>query len=335
MTPSLYLGIDAGNSKTLAVVADSTGRILGCARGGVGDIYAAGGSEPAVRVVAELVDEVLDRAGARRDHLRSAAFRLAGIDWPEDRRLWGDALDEVLAPRTRRTIKNDGFALLRCGSADGVGVAVSLGTGAAIAGRGESGEEFAVSWWFQDYLGAAGLGHDAIRAIMLAEIGLGPATDLHGALTDLYGAQDAESLLHLMTRRGSTFGHLELARASRAVVETAAAGDPVAESIVDEHVRRALDYIGVCARRVGLEVDGAGFTVTLGGSVLTAPASLLRSRLVAAAQVTHPAIRFGTERAVPVIGALLDAIAEGGTVIDSELHHRLLGAELPPNFLST
>ena len=45
VTPSaqpLYLGVDAGNSKTVAVLADAAGTVLGYGRGGCGDIYGRG-----------------------------------------------------------------------------------------------------------------------------------------------------------------------------------------------------------------------------------------------------------------------------------------------------
>ena len=56
--------------------------------------------------------------------MASAAFRLAGVDWPEDRQFW----DEVLSrewPGPTRSILNDGYAAIRCGEPSGVGVAVT------------------------------------------------------------------------------------------------------------------------------------------------------------------------------------------------------------------
>jgi N-acetylglucosamine kinase-like BadF-type ATPase len=64
---TIYLGIDAGNSKTAVLACLASGKVAGAAPAGCGDI-------------------------ARPD-VASAAFRLARIDWPEDRAYW----DEVLS----------------------------------------------------------------------------------------------------------------------------------------------------------------------------------------------------------------------------------------------
>jgi N-acetylglucosamine kinase-like BadF-type ATPase len=51
---SFVLGVDAGNTKTIAVLAGLDGRIVGSGRGGCGDILGAGSSEKALAAVAEL-----------------------------------------------------------------------------------------------------------------------------------------------------------------------------------------------------------------------------------------------------------------------------------------
>jgi N-acetylglucosamine kinase-like BadF-type ATPase len=327
----LFLGVDAGNSKTLAAVADETGRILGWARGGLGDIYGAPEPGIAVEVVLDAARRAVAGAGADLGGVRSAAFRLAGVDWLEDETLWTNALATVLPEGVPRSVKNDGFALLRCGDPDGVGVAVSIGTGAAIGARGPAGDEFVVSWWFQHYLGAAGLGSDAVRAVMLSELGLGESTALTDALVGFYGCSSVEDLLHAFTRREGALGHHDKGRAARLILATAAAGDAVAESIVASHAGRIADYVVVSAERVGL----AAPTVVLGGSVVAAADSVLRLRAVSALHAAMPAATVVETRAVPILGAVLDAIAEGGVQIDPSVQARVLGSELPDDLLLT
>ena len=65
MTPSaqpLYLGVDAGNSKTVAVLVDSSGTVLGYGRSGCGDIYGAAAEPLAVAEVVAAVNRALDMA---------------------------------------------------------------------------------------------------------------------------------------------------------------------------------------------------------------------------------------------------------------------------------
>jgi N-acetylglucosamine kinase-like BadF-type ATPase len=337
----LYLGVDAGNSKTLAAVADGTGRIVGWARGGLGDIYGAPTPEQAIDTVLATVESALVAAGAcaagvgaGAGRIASAAFRLAGVDWPEDEDLWTSALRERLGAVGTSSVKNDGFALLRCGDPSGVGVAVSIGTGAAMAGRGTGGEEFFVSWWFQHHLGAAGLGTDAYRATMLAELGLGEPTSLGSALSGFFGVSGPDELLHAFTRRVAPLGHHDRARSARVVVAEAAGGDPVARGIVQQHADRVVDYVSLCARRVGL--DGSDrFPVVLGGSVLAAPDSYLRRLVVDALDAALPHVNIVTTGALPIRGAVLDAIAEGGVAVDDAIQAAVLASEPPEGLLTT
>ncbi|MGW6195559.1 BadF/BadG/BcrA/BcrD ATPase family protein [Kribbella sp. NPDC055110] len=306
----LFLGVDAGNTKTIAAVADRRGNILGQARGGLGDIYGVNDPGEAVAAVLRLVDEALAAAqnAVPGAHLVSAAFRLAGVDWPEDTALWTEVLAGHLGPDVPFSVKNDGFALLRCGDPDGVGVAVSLGTGAAIAGRGPTGTEFALSFWLSHPLGAAGLVDDALHAIFRAQIGMAPATSLSQAVPQYYEAASVEDLLHRFTRRESTEGtHHDKARAARVVLREAERGDLVAISIVDQHAERVTAYVEACANQVGLEEP---FTLTLGGSV--AADNTLRKAILRELGRQLPHVDIAAPDAEPVLGTVLDALAEGG-----------------------
>ena len=82
---SIYLGVDGGNSKAVAVVATAGGDVLAAARQlGTADIYAAGGERASIDLVARAVGEALDIAGTRHSEITRAVFSLAGADWPED-----------------------------------------------------------------------------------------------------------------------------------------------------------------------------------------------------------------------------------------------------------
>ena len=312
----LFLGVDAGNTKTIAAVADRTGVVLGWALGGLGDIYGVVDPREATSEVLRLVDQAL--AAARTSDpeiaaakITAAAFRLAGIDWPEDEELWTEVLRTHLGTGTKISIKNDGFALLRCGDPDGVGVAVSLGTAAAIAGRGRDGSELALCWWIQDPLGGSGLVHDALRAIYQAELGLAPETTLSKEIPFFFGVASTEELLHQFTRREQPRGSFpERSTAAPIVLAEAAAGDPVAAGIVDHHARRVADYVSACAAKVGLRADEP-FAVTLGGSV-AAKDELLRRTVIRELIKELPRAEVVTRDAIPILGTVLDALAEGG-----------------------
>ena len=107
----ILLGVDGGNTKTVAVVAAADGTILGAARIlRTSDIYAVP-PDVAVAIHHEVADQALASAGLAPDSVSvSAAFSLAGADWPEDIALLEHRL------RTRwpgASVVNDAIGALR------------------------------------------------------------------------------------------------------------------------------------------------------------------------------------------------------------------------------
>ena len=80
----LLLGVDGGNTKTIAVVARHDGTVLGSGAAGCSDIHNAFSPEAALDEVVSAVRQALESAGSRPSDLAAAAFSLAGADWPED-----------------------------------------------------------------------------------------------------------------------------------------------------------------------------------------------------------------------------------------------------------
>ena len=58
--PSTFLGIDAGNSKTVAMACLATGEVIGVGRSGCGDIYGTATEAQAVDAVLAAIDGALD-----------------------------------------------------------------------------------------------------------------------------------------------------------------------------------------------------------------------------------------------------------------------------------
>ncbi|SDR92877.1 BadF/BadG/BcrA/BcrD ATPase family protein [Actinopolymorpha singaporensis] len=360
----LHLGVDAGNSKTVALLCDEDGRVVGYGRSGNGDIYGAESSSAAVDAVVAAVKEALTAAGAREADVRASAFRLAGVDWPEDHAYWMDALARRLPGLHAPSVLNDGFAAIRCGGPAGAepaageagrrdygaGVAVIAGTGSAVAGRGPTGTEWSMSFWIQDAHGASGLVGSALRAVYRAELDLGPATTLTARLLAFFGATDVEALLHSFTGRETGHGWARQAAAAREVVAAAGDGDEVAATLVRDQGRHLADYARVTARRVGFAVDavpvdggsggngadgGAGVPVVLAGPVLCAPGSPVTAALLDALSRVFPAARPRLATVPPVSGAVLDALADAGVDLGPAVYERLRTTAPPPAFLAT
>ena len=90
--------------------------------------------------------------------LRAWLLRLAGVDWPEDAVWWRERLAADLPGLDRFSVANDGFASLRLGMLDGVGLAITVGTGPALAARSRDGRQCCSGWMIFDHLGWSGAG---------------------------------------------------------------------------------------------------------------------------------------------------------------------------------
>ncbi|MEV0289879.1 BadF/BadG/BcrA/BcrD ATPase family protein [Kribbella sp. NPDC050820] len=316
----MYLGVDAGNSKTAAILCMSSGKVCGAARSGIGDIYGASRPEEAVDSV---VDAVEQAAGESMGDIAGAAFRLAGVDWPEDHAFWVETLSSRLPGLRQVSILNDGFAPIRCIEPSGVGVAVVAGTGPAVAGRGPTQREWSASWWILEPLGAGGMGDRALHAVYRHALGLGPETALTASLLQLYGYDDVEQLRHAFTQRVGSRPWQDKAQAARVVHGLAAAGDAVAVEIVRTQAAHLAEYARTAAVRIGFTPGVDAVPVALSGSVLTAEASPLAEELVRALQVELPGTRPVVTSLPPVAGAVLDAMAEAGVALTPEVIEEL------------
>ncbi|MEU4242549.1 BadF/BadG/BcrA/BcrD ATPase family protein [Actinoplanes sp. NPDC026619] len=328
---SAYLAVDAGNSKTVALVTDAGGTVLGRGRGGNGDIYGAPSVETALESVLGAVDAALNSAGVIAGNIASAAFRIAGVDYAEDATFWAGHLRSRL---TRLSVKNDAYASLRLLDGSGVGVSITVGTGPAVAARARDGREEHSGFFVFDHLGGGGLGNAALKAVCQAWMGVGPETALTEALCSFYGVADGWHLRHEFTRRFGARPATDLWKASRLVLAAAEAGDPVARDIVGAQAEAFVKYAQWCAHRAGVDLASGELPVLLNGSVATSEHPAMRAALTAELGRVAPAARVVVADASPLSGVVLDALAEGGIDIGADLLARVRD-EHPHDFLMT
>ncbi len=318
------LGLDAGNTKTVALLAQLDGSIVGSGRAGCGDIYGAGSPEAAMAELDMAMAGALRGVGLDFGLLDASCFSMAGADWPEDFHV----IRCELAARGLRdnvSIYNDAIGALRAGSPDGFGVSVACGTGTATGARHPDGRLFHTSYW-QAPQGAPELGRLVLDAVFRAELGLDPPTRLTARVLDFFKMDTVEAVLHRMTARvrppGPNLGYL-----ARALLDEAGQGDPAALSIAHRHGAALGDYALVAARRVGLEQTG--FTLVMAGGVLRHPAPALRAALVERVRAVVPDVRPVMSRFEPVVGAVLLALEAAGVTVDAALLDRV-AATVPP-----
>lgn len=325
--PEYILTLDAGNTKTVALIARRDGAIAGAGRAGCGDIYA----NPTLNEVDAAVARALSQAGCAAADIEIGAFSMAGADWPEDYAFLRQAF-EARGWGRRVIVLHDSIATVWAGARDGVGVAVACGTGVATGARAATGSIWHASFW-QESGGGQHLGELVLRACMRVELGIDPPSLLPGAVARFFGRATFEDVLHWRYTRDAELGY-NLAFDARVLapvlLDCAAAGDAIACGIVEREGRILGDYALVAARKVGL--DREPFPLVMAGGVFRHASRLLPDALVRRVREEAPAVQPIASRFEPAVGALLCALADGGVPIDAALTARI-EASLPKSEL--
>ena len=324
----VVLGVDGGNTKTIALVAALDGTILGAGRGGCGDIYNAvvAGTpwpDPAAAAIANIeyaVETALQAARVQPSDLVAAVFNMAGADWPEDFALLITAMKVRGYGRTL-IVQNDALGVLHSGVADNVGVSVICGTGGATGARGPDGRTWHSSAWQDQVQGGAQLSQRALDAVVRSELGIDPPTTLKQRILDNFGLNSVEEILHKYTAR-EPYPPEHIDGLAPLLLDEAEGGDLLARQIVLEHGRALGNYAIVAARRVGLK--GTPFSLVLAGGVLRHPSTLLADTIIERVRTTSRGVRPTRSRFEPIVGVLFSALEAAGVAVNDELLARLI-----------
>ncbi len=329
--PSMLLGVDGGNTKTVAIVASADGTVIGSGRAGRSDIYNAPDEEAALDEISQAVTEALAEASATPADLAASVFSMAGADWPED----VDFLTRGLIRRglgRRIRVVNDAIGALRAGTPDGIGVSITCGTGIAIGARNVDGREWYSGHWAVAF-GGAELGERALHAVYEAHLGLGPATSLTEGLLVFFEAAHVEEVLHRCTARGTDRHWMQQARLAPILLDAATSGDKVACAIVHEAGERNANVALIAARAVGLARPPVRFV--LSGGVIRHSSGLLKHVIQRRIETEIPGVEVVHNPPEPVVGAVLLAADCLGPTPDEKLRERLVSTVPGPWLFAT
>lgn len=130
---SLVLGVEGGGSHSHAVVASTSGEILGAGISRDPANWEDVGIEAAGAALKSCARSALSEAGVAPQDIATSVFALAGVDFPVDEQRLG-GIPEALRLGGRIEIMNDAFASFRAGSDRPFGLVVVAGTGSVVAG---------------------------------------------------------------------------------------------------------------------------------------------------------------------------------------------------------
>lgn len=312
------LALDAGNSKTIALIAKLNGEIIASGRSLCGDISNREiGTSQALGNVKAAVHQALEAGKIQARDIIASAFSMAGADWPEDFEYLNHELGKH-AWAKNPLIVNDAMGALRAGLSSGFGVAVVCGTYAVTAARAASGKSWQASFW-QETGGAFKFGQESLRAIYRADLGIDPETSLTKAILTHFKTSTVAEVLHLMTARGSSVLESDIAKLAPLVLNEAARADKTALNITIKQAKTLAEYVSVAARKVNLE----RFELALIGGVFRHPSNVLVDALSQNVKQVHPATQISRSNNEPVLGALLYALERSQTELSPAIYQTL------------
>jgi N-acetylglucosamine kinase len=265
------LGIDAGGTKTLALLADETGHVVGRGKGGGANLKTHGELE-VEKVLHRVIEEAEAEAGRKPD---AVALGIAGADRPEDHVVLGSILRRM-GFRQRVLVTNDARIALVAGSPSRVGLALICGTGSIAWGQNASGEiarSGGWGWHVGDEGSGFWIGVRAVRAVLKASDGRGPSTALVGPLLDHFEITGVEDIIRVVY--GGDFPRHRIALFAPRVAETAAEGDAAAREILEAAAVELSEAAQSVIRRLGL--PGRPYDIVLSGGTFAAVPSLVEA----------------------------------------------------------
>lgn len=297
------LGIDAGGTKTVCLLADEHGTVVSEARGGGANLHAAG--ELAVEKV---LHELMERAIGDLDIVPAAVcLGIAGVD-REDEMRTVRAIMRRIGHKSRVLVVNDALIALVAGARDAPGIVINAGTGSIVYGRNAAGEAARAGGWGH-MIGDEGsgywIGREALAAVMRAGDGRGPMTQLTAHVLAHFNVSDVSHLPRIVYDREPP--RMAVAAIGPIVQEVASQGDAVAARILE----RAAEELVLAADSVAsrLEMRGDAFAFYLAGGVFSVVPSLVTEMTRRLVEVA-PRSRVEMLNAEPACGAVWLALAE-------------------------
>ena len=304
------LGIDAGGTKTVALLADASASIVGEGRAGGANLQTDGELE-----VEKTLHAVIDEA-TRGLRIVPAAVCLviAGVDRPRD----ADVIRGImirLGFRANAVIVNDALIALVAGAGGNPGVVVISGTGSIAYGVNHRGVAARAGGWGPT-LGDEGsgywIGKRALEAIARDVDGRGPPTSLTPLVLAHFSLSRPEALVSEIYHHPQ--GRRAVAALGPLVDRARADGDMVAgEIMVAASGELGLAAASVIAR---LDMRGERFPILLSGGMLKAGAGKPETGSWLAAEVARRMAEVAPRGEVrplidePATGAVRLALAE-------------------------
>jgi glucosamine kinase len=301
----LYLGIDAGGTKTEGAISNGA-ELLGQSTAGSCKV-ARVGQEEARRNLHQAILSACEAAKVKSQDIQQVCIGIAGASLPETA-FWVAGVIRELVPGNLN-ITGDHIIAHRAAFGVMPGVLVIAGTGSIAYGRNEKGETARAGGWgpaISDEGSAFWIGRQAVSSALRMH-DMARSNGLLSTIANSWNVSSPEEVIRLANSSDKPVRFAELAPAVAAAAEK---GESSAQAIAESAGRELAALAGAVITR--LWPAGAVVRVAMAGGVLQG-SNLVRKAFQAALQSAYPNASVSFAYVRPVLGALAIAAQPGAS----------------------
>lgn len=305
------LGIDGGASKTVCILMDENGQILGRGEAGASNYQVVGSKAALTSIQAAIELAVLQTEVSQLVQVEAICLGLAGVGRTKDIQVVSSLVEQLklsnslpitwtLTPTTT-TICHDALIALVGGLGKDVGIVAIAGTGSIVFGRNSQGDTKRVGGWghiLGDPCSAYQIAVEGIKAALKADEGCSPPTFLREQFAEHLSLSNPGDLIEVIYQRG--WGTKEIAALAPIVTQAAASGDRAAIRILEQAVEDLVQATQVVIDTLFSTSEVLEVVTT--GRVWQG-SSLLHAKFKASLFIQRPEINITFPRNEPAVGA--------------------------------
>ena len=252
------LAVDGGGTKTLAVLVDANGTILGEGRAGATNYHVAG----AIRVKEALEKAILaafmDAGINPSSVVKKAVFALAGIDTDNDEkevsRVVKETVNGLPIKIERLVVENDCLSALLGSTQNKAGVLLIAGTGSIVFAHDGNNRIVRSGGWghrFGDEGSGYWIGKQAIESVLKMQDGRGENTLLAKLVLEKFDFTKIEELYNWAY--SDAYSVDDVGAIATTVDEAFRLGDPVSKRILERAAEELLLLLHTAIENAGIQ----------------------------------------------------------------------------------
>ena len=300
-------GIDGGATKTICIIANTEGKVLGRGVSGSSNYHNVGMSS-AKKALLQSIKSASSNAKLGRLRFKVACFGMAGLDSPYDKKIISKFIREEIKFCEKITVVHDSVIALYGATGGAPGLIVEAGTGSFAAGLNKRGEIKRVGGWgniIGDEGSAYEIGRQALKAFLRSYDGREVKTLLTEKIVKMLKLRVEEDLMQRVYAEKMSIS--EIAAVAPLVAEAADEGDSVAKRILTEAGRELASYAIAIAKALGMENEDVEVYMT--GGVFKAGSHVLKPFEEGIKKIM-PKARLASPKFEPAKGAVFLALRE-------------------------